>query len=190
MIKLICGLGNPGDRYQKTRHNAGFLFLDQWQDDDGKLPNWQNNTKFHSLIAKFYWHGQAVLLQKPQIFMNNSGRAVFALAQFYGFSADEILVVHDELDLPEGVVRLKKSGGHGGHNGLRDIIANLNNKDFYRLRLGIGRPADKAQVVDYVLKNFDKKGQVALNQAIIKAQSALSIWYKNGFEKAMNDLHK
>ena len=133
MIKLIVGLGNPGARYQKTRHNAGFWLLDQLAAaEGGRLAE---DKKFQGEYGKIALAYQPVHLLKPLTFMNASGRAVSALAKFYDLAPEEILVVHDELDLPEGAVKLKYSGGHGGHNGLRDIIAALGSKDFYRLRL-------------------------------------------------------
>ena len=149
MIKLIVGLGNPGQQYEKTRHNAGFLFMDSLATE--RSSTWSNKPDFQGHIAECNIVGGKVLLLKPQTFMNRSGQSVGKVARYYKFMPEEILVVHDELDFGAGMVKLKKDGGHAGHNGLRDIIANLGTKDFYRLRLGIGRPVGSMAVVDYVL---------------------------------------
>lgn len=161
MIKLIVGLGNPGSQYEKTRHNVGFLFLDRLQSNCSG--SWANEARFHGLVASCIISGQKVLLLKPQTFMNRSGLSVGALARYYKIDAEEILVVHDELDLPVGACRLKKAGGHAGHNGLRDIISVLSENGFYRLRLGIGRPDSGKKVADYVLSAVPKQdaGSVA-----------------------------
>ena len=150
-IRLIVGLGNPGREYETTRHNAGYW----WLDELARLQNlsFKSESKFHGLAARGQLHGHEMLLLKPQTFMNVSGRAVGALAQFYKIAPAEMLVVHDELDLPPGVARLKMGGGHGGHNGLKDIIAHLGSKDFWRLRLGIGHPGERADVAGYVLND-------------------------------------
>ena len=149
MIRLIVGLGNPGQQYEKTRHNVGFLFLDYLLNQYSGA--WSNEPKFHGIVSTIYMDGRKVILLKPQTFMNRSGLSVSSVARFYKFNVEEILLVHDELDFVAGQVRLKKSGGHAGHNGLRDIIANLGSKDFYRARIGIGRPASGKPVADYVL---------------------------------------
>lgn len=189
MIKLICGLGNVGDRYLKTRHNAGFWLLDSLRDDSGQFGNWREEKKFASSVAKIQLANQAIYLQKPHTLMNASGRALVAMANFYAIKPEEILVVHDELDLPEGVARLKQGGGHGGHNGLRDCISALGSRDFYRLRLGIGRPPERLQVVDYVLKPPSKAGREAIDKALIDAERAIERFLKEGAEKAMTWLH-
>jgi PTH1 family peptidyl-tRNA hydrolase len=149
MIKLIVGLGNPGQQYEKTRHNAGFLFLDSLAKDLGC--DWSNQSKFQGLFAECSIAQAKVILLKPDTFMNRSGQAVGKVCRYYKLLPEEILVVHDELDFNPGVVKLKKDGGHAGHNGLRDIIAHLGSKDFYRLRVGIGRPASGKSVADFVL---------------------------------------
>ncbi len=151
MIKLIVGLGNPGQQYEKNRHNAGFLFLDRLVSEYGGI--WLKDSKFHGFVSTIAINSDKIILLKPGTFMNLSGQAVGAVIRYYKFQADEILVVHDELDFPAGVVKLKKGGGHAGHNGLRDIIAHLDSKDFYRLRIGIGRPIAGKAVADYVLSN-------------------------------------
>jgi peptidyl-tRNA hydrolase, PTH1 family len=164
MIKLIVGLGNPGQQYEKTRHNAGFLFLDSLASERSSV--WSNKPDYHGLIAECTAAGEKVLLLKPQTFMNRSGQSVGKVARYYKISPEEILVAHDELDFDVGVVKLKKDGGHAGHNGLRDIIAHLGAKDFYRLRLGIGRPVASGVVADYVL-SMPSKNDWRLMQAAI-----------------------
>lgn len=187
MIKLIVGLGNPGDRYQKTRHNAGFWLLDQLAaGEGGRLAE---DKKFQGEYGKITLAQQPLHLLKPLTFMNASGRAVSALAKFYDLAPEEILVVHDELDLPEGAVKLKYGGGHGGHNGLRDIIAALGSKDFYRLRLGINHPGDRNQVVDYVLHPPGKMEQEKIDGAIARGLAILPLLVRDGAEKAMHRLH-
>ncbi len=149
MIKLIVGLGNPGRQYEKTRHNAGFLFLDSVAQKLGCT--WSNDSRFQGLVAEGSVANGKVILLKPDTFMNRSGQSVGKIARYYKLLPEEILVVHDELDFNPGVVKLKKDGGHAGHNGLRDIIAHLGSKEFYRLRIGIGRPAAGKIVTDFVL---------------------------------------
>ncbi len=149
MIKLIVGLGNPGEQYEKTRHNAGFLFLDGLVKDLGCA--WSYQSRFQGLFAEVSVAKTKVMLLKPDTFMNRSGQAVGKISRYYKLSPDEILVVHDELDFNPGIVRLKRDGGHAGHNGLRDIIAHLGVRDFYRLRIGIGRPVLGRSVADFVL---------------------------------------
>ena len=154
MIKLIVGLGNPGRQYERTRHNVGFLFLDSLADD--LACSWFNESKFQGVFAQGKIANAPVMLLKPDTFMNRSGQSVGKIARYYKLQPDEILVVHDELDFNPGIVKLKKDGGHAGHNGLRDIIAHLNSNQFYRLRIGIGRPAAGKVVADFVLSNPSK----------------------------------
>jgi PTH1 family peptidyl-tRNA hydrolase len=154
MIKLIVGLGNPGRQYEKTRHNAGFLFLDALISSTGS--DWVKESRFDGLLTEMVVGRSKVLLLKPGTFMNRSGLAVGKVARYYKIEPEEILVVHDELDFEVGVIKLKKDGGHAGHNGLRDIIAHLSSKEFYRLRIGIGRPAAGKVVADYVLSSPSK----------------------------------
>ncbi|MDP2904622.1 MAG: aminoacyl-tRNA hydrolase [Methylovulum sp.] len=149
MIKLMVGLGNPGRQYEKTRHNVGFLFLDKLL--AGSNGVWVVHSRFQGLIAEYGCASGKVVLLKPQTFMNQSGQSVGKVARYYKLLPEEILVVHDELDFDVGSVRLKKGGGHAGHNGLRDIVAHLGSNEFYRLRIGIGRPAAGKVVADYVL---------------------------------------
>ncbi len=186
-IKLIVGLGNPGKEYAATRHNAGFW----WVDECVRLhnANYKADSKFHGLIAKANLHGHEVLLLKPQTFMNVSGRSVGAVAQFYKIEPAQMLVVHDELDLPPGSAKLKLGGGHGGHNGLKDIIAHLGSKDFWRLRLGIGHPGDRAEVVNFVLNAPRKEEQVLIEEAMQHAQEVAPLIIEGKLEAAMLKLH-
>jgi PTH1 family peptidyl-tRNA hydrolase len=154
MIKLIVGLGNPGLQYEKTRHNVGFLFLDDLVSE--LRCDWVRESKFQGLFAECVISNQKVMLLKPDTFMNRSGHAVGKVVRYYKLVPDEILVVHDELDFEVGVIRLKKGGGHAGHNGLRDIIAHLGSNEFYRLRVGIGRPKNNKMVADFVLSSPSK----------------------------------
>ncbi|KAF3977002.1 MAG: aminoacyl-tRNA hydrolase [Methylococcales symbiont of Iophon sp. n. MRB-2018] len=154
MIKLIVGLGNPGSQYEKTRHNAGFLFLDRLL--ESQFSEWLKESKFHGLVATVFIDRRKVILLKPQTFMNRSGLSVASVAKFYKMESEEILVIHDDLDFDVGVVKLKIGGGHAGHNGLRDIMSCLGDKDFCRARFGIGRPVLGKPVIDYVLTNFSK----------------------------------
>jgi PTH1 family peptidyl-tRNA hydrolase len=186
-IRLIVGLGNPGHEYETTRHNVGFLWVDELAREQ-KL-SFKSEAKFHGLTARCQLHGQEVLLLKPQTFMNVSGRSVGALVQFYKIEPAGMLVVHDELDLPPGVARLKIGGGHGGHNGLKDIIAHLGTKDFWRLRIGIGHPGDRAEVSNYVLNDPRREERELMNEAMHKAQSIVHLVIEGKTEAAMLKLH-
>ena len=188
-IKLLVGLGNPGDKYAATRHNAGFWFIDAIAAlSDSKLANSKlaMDTKFFGEVGKLE---QDKWLLKPTTFMNSSGKAVAALANYYKITPAEILVVHDELDLPAGSAKLKFGGGHGGHNGLRDIHATLGTADYWRLRLGIDHPGDKNEVVNYVLKAPTKSEMDALQASIHGACSVVPLVLKGDFEGAMLKLH-
>ncbi len=187
MIKLIVGLGNPGSQYDKTRHNAGFLFLDYMLDKFGG--SWSADARFNALVADCRISGVKVILLKPQTFMNRSGLSVGAVSRYYKIPVDEILVVHDELDLPVGVVKLKKSGGHAGHNGLRDIIANLSSRDFYRLRLGIGRPVAGKKVADYVLSVPSKVDVELINDCFVWVENFFSRIVGEDVSKVMSELN-
>jgi peptidyl-tRNA hydrolase, PTH1 family len=166
-IKLIVGLGNPGAEYEATRHNAGFWLVDHLA-RDGQI-FLRHDGKFHGLCGKVKIAGQDVWLLQPQTFMNRSGLSVVALAQFYKILPDEILVVHDELDIAPGLVKLKQGGGNGGHNGLKDIQAHLSTPNFWRLRLGIGHPGNKNEVANFVLKPPRREEQELIDDAILKS---------------------
>ncbi|WP_445372549.1 aminoacyl-tRNA hydrolase [Methylomonas sp. HW2-6] len=173
MIRLIVGLGNPGQQYERTRHNAGFLFVDRLAEVHGA--RWSRSAQFQGDVADCSIGLGRVLLLKPVTFMNRSGASVGALMRFYKMDCSELLVVHDELELAEGVVRLKRNGGHAGHNGLRDIISNTGTKDFFRLRIGIGRPSEGG-VADYVLSGFSNGAMLrfmALCDMLLKDVEAL-----------------
>jgi PTH1 family peptidyl-tRNA hydrolase len=187
-IKLVVGLGNPGREYENTRHNAGFWWLDEFASVN-KIA-FKNESKFHGLAARSVLHGNEVHLLKPQTFMNVSGRGVGALTQFYKLSPEQILVVHDELDLPPGSAKLKLGGGHGGHNGLKDIIAHLDSRDFWRLRLGIGHPGDRAEVINYVLNAPRKEERELINQAMLRALEVAPLIVEGKLEAAMQQLHR
>jgi len=186
-IRLIVGLGNPGREYETTRHNAGYW----WVDELARLQNlsFKSEAKFHGLTARGQLHSHEMLLLKPQTFMNVSGRAVGALAQFYKIAPAEILVVHDELDLPPGVARLKLGGGHGGHNGLKDIIAHLGSKDFWRLRLGIGHPGERTDVAGYVLNDPRREERELIDAAMQRALDVAHLIIEGKTEAAMLKLH-
>ena len=169
-IQLLVGLGNPGQQYDDTRHNAGFWFLDRCVAQHAG--QWQIDSKFHGAVARVRIAGQDVRCLKPNTFMNLSWRAVQALAQFYKISPAQILVVHDELDLPPGCVRLKWSGGHGGHNGLRDTHRHLG-ADYWRLRVGIGHPGHRTLVSDYVLHAPSRADRQQIDEAIDRALCCL-----------------
>lgn len=186
-IKLLVGLGNPGKQYQQTRHNAGFDFLDAVLPDLGATL--KSDLKSTSLLAKGSSSGQSFWLMAPQAYMNESGRSIAQIARFYKIEPQQILVAHDELDLAPGSVRLKQGGGHGGHNGLRDIIEKLGSRDFVRLRIGIGHPGDASQVTNYVLKNAPAEERSKTDDAIARACYQLPTILAGEFELAMNHLH-
>jgi PTH1 family peptidyl-tRNA hydrolase len=163
MIKLIVGLGNPGSQYEKTRHNAGFIFLNQLALQYGLA--WKVNVQFQGEVISCSIGGKDLMLIKPLTFMNKSGLSIGKVVRYYKLKPEEILVVHDELELAEGVVKLKLDGGHAGHNGLRDIIAHIETRGFYRLRLGIGRPPVGSNVADYVLSKPSQVGSDLLDKA-------------------------
>lgn len=185
-LHAIVGLGNPGDEYARTRHNAGFWCLDRLA-DRARTPL-RREAKFHGELGRIRLGGSDVLLLKPSTFMNRSGQAVQALAQFYKLTPDRMLIVHDELDLPAGTVRLKLGGGHGGHNGLRDVHRALG-PDYRRLRVGIGHPGDKTQVLNYVLGRPSRDDETAIVAGIDAALAALDTWLARGWERAINQLH-
>ncbi|MGD8175625.1 aminoacyl-tRNA hydrolase [Marinimicrobium sp. ARAG 43.8] len=187
-LQLIVGLGNPGSEYDRTRHNAGADFVSELARREGATLT--PETKFHGLTARITLNGQDIRLLIPTTFMNRSGRAIGAMAQFFKVPPEAILVAHDELDLPPGTARLKHGGGHGGHNGLRDTIQALgNNKDFNRLRLGVGHPGSASQVVGYVLKKAPASEQQLIDEAIERSLDSLALAASGQWAKAMNQLH-
>ena len=186
-IKLIVGLGNPGREYEGTRHNAGFWWVDAFA--QANQLGFKPESKFYGLLARGQVHGRDLYLLKPQTFMNVSGRAVGALAQFYRIAPENMLVVHDELDLPPGSAKLKLGGGHGGHNGLKDIIAHLGTKEFWRLRVGIGHPGDRAAVSAYVLNAPRQEEAALIEEAMQRAQDVARLIVEGKLEAAMLKLH-
>ena len=187
-IQLIVGLGNPGPEYEQTRHNAGALFVERIA--SAQRVNLTADRKYFGLTAKFSHQGQDVRLLIPTTYMNRSGQSVAALANFFRIKPEAILVAHDELDLPPGVAKLKRGGGHGGHNGLRDIIAQLgNNKDFHRLLLGIGHPGDSTKVSGFVLGKAPRAEQEKLDASIDFALGVLPDILAGDWTRAMRELH-
>lgn len=183
---LIAGLGNPGPEYAATRHNAGFWFADAVV--DRYRVSWRTESKFFGETSRVKIEGVDVLLLKPATFMNRSGQAVQAMSAFYKLPAEAVLVAHDELDMPAGQMRLKLGGGHGGHNGLRDIHKPLG-EGYRRLRIGIGHPGDKNLVLNYVLARPSKADDALIHDGIGKAVDALSIWLSASWDKALQQLH-
>lgn len=184
---LIVGLGNPGDRYAETRHNAGFWFLDRVADQAGARLRLQ--SKLQAELARITLHGRDCLLVRPATFMNHSGQAVRAVMDYYRAGADSLLVAYDELDLPPGVARLKQGGGHGGHNGLRDIFRHCAGHDFLRLRIGIGHPGAKDAVTGYVLSRASAEQQGLVREAIGQALEVLPAVLGGDLPGAMKQLH-
>ncbi|MHA7840342.1 MAG: aminoacyl-tRNA hydrolase [Gammaproteobacteria bacterium] len=186
-LALIVGLGNPGPSYEHTRHNAGAWFVEQAA---------KNNKAVLRAQPKFHGHGEKITLGAhachlliPTTFMNNSGEAVRAIAQFYKIPPTAILVAHDELDLECGKIRLKQGGGHGGHNGLRNIIKHLGSPDFFRLRIGIGHPGHKDKVLNYVLGKPSMDDNIEIQRAIEKALSTMPTLLTGELQKVMKVLH-
>jgi PTH1 family peptidyl-tRNA hydrolase len=183
----VVGLGNPGPKYAETRHNAGFWFVDELARASGVVMRAEN--KFSGELAKIGGPAGDCWLLKPMTYMNHSGRAVSALCSFYRIPPARLLVVYDELDLAPGMMRLKSGGGHGGHNGLRDICAALGSKDFLRLRMGIGHPGHKDAVVGYVLSRPGKSEHAAIDSGIGEALRQWDLIQSGELQRAMNALH-
>ncbi len=185
-LRIIVGLGNPGPEHQVTRHNAGFWFVDVLAQRHGV--EFRDYRKFSGETARISINGQDIVLLKPTTYMNRSGLSVRQLSEFYKIAPDEILVAHDELDLPVGSVRLKHGGGHGGHNGLRDTIAHVGDS-FWRLRLGIGHPGNKTEVIDYVLTRAPRAEEELILDAVNTAADCIPLILEQGAERAMTKLH-
>ncbi len=187
MVRLIAGLGNPGAEYEQTRHNAGFWFLDavgrEWGGD------FRREAKFHGEVCRISIAGHSLWLLKPDTWMNRSGQAVARLSRFYKIPLEQILVAHDDLDLPPGTIRLKQGGGHGGHNGLRDIVSLLGGNGFLRLRIGIGHPGSRDEVTPFVLGRPSAQERTLIDEAIERAVRELPGIVKGDLQKAMNHLH-
>ena len=186
-IRLIVGLGNPGREYERTRHNAGFWWVDAIAESRGA--RWAREAKFSGWVAKVEEAGMPFWLLKPGTYMNESGRSVGALLRFHRIAAPSMLVVHDELDLPPGTVRLKKGGGTGGHNGLRSIDESIGTRDFWRLRIGIGHPGHKDAVADFVLHEARRDEQAAIDEAFDRSLGLLPRLAEGRINDAMTWLH-
>lgn len=186
-IVMVVGLGNPGADYENTRHNAGALFVEALARTAGQTL--RPEKKYHGLYARIQWQGLDLHLLNPTTFMNRSGLAIKALADFFKIQPQQILIAHDELDLPPGTAKLKKGGGHGGHNGLRDAIAHLGTNDFQRLRIGIGHPGDSRRVTGYVLGRLGKQETEELNAVIDEIMRVLPNAASGKLPAAMNRLH-
>ena len=186
-IRLIVGLGNPGPEYETTRHNAGFWWIDNVAQALGVRLVAERG--YHGLMARTSVDGHTVWLLEPQTFMNLSGKSVAALARFYKIAPQEILVAHDEMDLPAGEAKLKQGGGHAGHNGLRDIHAQLGSPDYWRLRLGVGHPGNKADVVGWVLRRPPEDEMIGIAQAIDRAVKAFPALVAGDMAQATQLIH-
>lgn len=182
-MKCIIGLGNPGRKYEKTRHNIGFMVIDEL----ARRYNFTlNKGKYENDYAIEFIQGEKVMFVKPQPFMNLSGQSVRPLIDYYNIDIEDIVVLYDDLDLPTGKIRLRQQGGHGGHNGIRSLITHLGTKQFKRVRVGIGRPTDSQPIVDYVLQPFSKEQQEQIQLSIVDCADACEQWLKNPFIEVMN----
>ena len=186
-ISLIAGLGNPGPGYAQTRHNAGYWFLDALQ--RRTVFSYRSETRFRAELADILVGGQKLRLLRPTTWMNESGGPVSAVARYFGIEPAQVLVVHDDLDLPPGIARLKRAGGHGGHNGLRSIFQELGSQDFPRLRLGIGHPGSPDDVTDYVLRTPSADDRDAISNAIERTLDFFDGIAAGEWENVMNQLH-
>lgn len=184
---LIAGLGNPGARYAETRHNAGFWFLERLLREVGA--GLKAQPRQQAECARVAWQGRDLVLARPTTFMNHSGQAVRALVDFYRIAPEDILVAYDELDLPPGVARLKTGGGHGGHNGIRDMIRHLGSPEFLRLRIGIGHPGNKDAVTRYVLSRSPAEQRAEIDGAIGQALDVMPLVLGGRLQEAMTRLH-
>lgn len=185
-IQIIAGLGNPGEKYEKTLHNAGFWFLEDLALKYGGIFRYEK--KFDIDSCKVDINGCSIWLIKPQSFMNLSGRPIKSFLDYYQLKVNNLLVVQDEIDLPSGTIRLKEGGGHGGHNGIRDVIQHCG-PQFFRLRLGVGHPGEKSKVINYVLNPGSKKVESAIKNNINDALSVIPILMEDGFNEATKALH-
>jgi PTH1 family peptidyl-tRNA hydrolase len=180
-------LGNPTVKYEKTRHNAGFWFIDEW----AALYRvaMRSESAFQGDVGKLDWQGDGILLLKPMTYMNRSGQSAAAVARYYKIAPEEILVVHDELDFAAGIIRLKRGGGHGGHNGLKDIITQLGSSSFWRLRIGVGRPVVREEVISYVLDRPSHEDGEKIRLSIGKAVKLSRELLEGNVDKVMGVLH-
>ncbi len=186
-LHLVVGLGNPGAEYAKTRHNAGFMLVERLVQE--LKADWANERKFVARIAKANYYGKKVVLCEPQTFMNLSGEAVGALVKYYQFQLGNILVIVDDADLPLGEIRLRPSGGSGGHHGLDSVMLHLGSREYARLRIGIGRKNDAREIAGYVLGKFDAAEQIIFEQVVDRAVGQIKCWLSEGLQKAMSQFN-
>lgn len=183
-MKMIVGLGNPGRKYENTKHNVGFMTVDRLAERQGAT---FKSNPFQAEVADFFANGEKILLVKPQTFMNESGRAVGPLMTYFGIEKEELVVVYDDLDLALGKLRLRQKGSAGGHNGMKSIISHLGHQEFDRIKIGIGRPQPKMTVVNHVLSGFDKEELPLLEDSLQRAVAACEFIVETGdFTGAMN----
>ncbi|USG65908.1 aminoacyl-tRNA hydrolase [Brevibacillus ruminantium] len=182
-MKVIVGLGNPGKKYEDTRHNAGFMAIDKINDKWG-IPVQQN--KFRALVGEGRIDGEKVLLVKPQTYMNLSGESIAEILKFYKLGPEDVVVIYDDLDLPPGQLRLREKGSAGGHNGIKSLIMHMGTQDFNRIKIGIGRPEPGRSVSDYVLHPFSTEERPLISEAVDLAAEAAAMWMKEPFLKVMN----
>jgi len=186
-LRVVVGLGNPGARYEGTRHNVGFWLADELARSFGR--GFRPAPRFFGDLCRILVEGRDCWLLKPMTYVNRSGQCVAAFAHYYGIEPSQLLVVHDELDLEPGVVRLKRGGGHAGHNGLRDLVKALDDPDFLRLRVGIGHPGHKDAVVDYVLGRPSRDDEASIRAALSRAATLLPLILDGHHQQVMNSLH-
>lgn len=186
-IRLIVGLGNPGAQYEQTRHNVGFWLVEAIADANGG--SFRSEPKFHGDLCRVSIDGGDLRLLKPSTYMNRSGQAVAAVARYFDIPPEQVLLAHDELDLPVGTLRLKHGGGHAGHNGLRDAMTALGTRDFWRLRIGIAHPGDRTQVTGYVLGRPSKEDDRLIRESLMDAERVLPDLTAAKYQRAMNHLH-
>ena len=182
-MKLIVGLGNPGKEYEGTRHNCGFMVVDELAN---KLNTEINQNKFKGLYTKVKYHGEDVILLKPQTYMNLSGESVIAAMNFFKLDKEDIIVIYDDLDMPVGKLRLRKTGSAGGHNGIKNIIAHLGTQEFPRIKVGVGNKPPRMDLADYVLGRFPKEERGLMEDAFKEAAEAVEVMIKEGAGIAMN----
>jgi len=185
-IRLIVGLGNPGPEYAPTRHNVGFWFVDALAQSQA----FKAEARFHGELSRLSRRGQDLRLLKPSTYMNHSGRSVAAVSRYFEIPPEQILIAHDELDLPVGTVRLKQGGGHAGHNGLRDTINLLGSRDFWRLRIGIDHPGDRSLVLGYVLGRPSRADALLIEDTLRDVEGVIDDLLDGRFQVAMNRLHR
>ena len=181
-LKVIAGLGNPGDKYSETRHNIGFMITAEL----AERYNVKSSYKFDGLLGDFFYEGEKILIFQPMKYMNKSGQPISKLLNYYNLGVRDLLVIHDDLDLDLGQMRFKRNGSSGGHNGIKSIINSLDGKEFKRLKIGIGRPPEYLSVPDYVLTTFSNDEEKIVKKVVDNAVSAVELMLKENIQKAMN----